>query len=361
MEGRNLLVLNRFLLYHVNMNIPEKLIVKKLSELSKCGIYMIYCEGNKKGYIGYTQARFSKRLSDHRSCLRKNKHANTLLQNAWNKYGSETFIFAPIEIIDSDKDVTAFLKIEEEYIKSIPEELRFNTVLEPTKNIHMTREIREKISKSHFDSQGSPIISAAKKAYYKTIKGAGNPMYGKTHSKEIREKIKEANKNKIRTPEQIEKMAAAIRGKKQTPEHIAKRMAKRKETLKTKIISEEEHKRRSEAHKGYKFTEERKKEYSLKFKGENNPRYGTKHTEETKKLIGAKTVGRGPAISLAKRRNSTKRLLNELLEARKNNTKNIELENKIIKKYTMIREFIPVSLNSLLTTNEFESYLACIS
>jgi group I intron endonuclease len=340
---------------------PEELVLKGISELDKCGVYLVYCKENKKGYIGHTQTRFSKRLSDHRNYLKRNKHTNQILQSSWNKYGPEAFIFIPIEIIKQDSAVHVFLEREEFYIKTIPEELRFNIVLEPTKNVHISREVREKMSKSHFDSQGNYIVSAAKKEYYESLKGAGNPMYGKTHSKETREKIKEANKNKTSTSEQIEKMAAAVRGKKQTLEHIAKRMAKRKETLKTKTISEEEHKRRSEAHKGYKFTEERKKEYSLKFKGENNPRYNTKHSEETKKLIGAKTVGRGPAISLAKRKNSTKRLLNELLEAHKNNTKNIELENRITKKYTMIREFIPVSLNSLLTTNEFEPYLACIS
>ena len=52
--------------------------------------------------------------------------------------------------------------------------------------------------------------------------GEKNPMYGKTHTKEVRAKISAANKGKILSPEHIEKLRKANTGRKKTPEEIEK-------------------------------------------------------------------------------------------------------------------------------------------
>lgn len=60
------------------------------------GIYRIECSGNGKHYIG-SAISLKQRLACHRSMLRKGIHANKHLQNAWNKYGSDSFLMIVIE------------------------------------------------------------------------------------------------------------------------------------------------------------------------------------------------------------------------------------------------------------------------
>ena len=61
-----------------------------------------------------------------------------------------------------------------------------------------------------------------RQGYYRG--GEKNPFYGKTHSEETLEKIKEARAKQIITNETKKKIGDAKRGKKQTPEQIAKRV-----------------------------------------------------------------------------------------------------------------------------------------
>ena len=44
-------------------------------------------------YVGKTGMNFGDRWDSHRALLRSNKHFNQYLQNAWNKYGEENFVF----------------------------------------------------------------------------------------------------------------------------------------------------------------------------------------------------------------------------------------------------------------------------
>lgn len=59
-------------------------------------IYKIKHIPSGKIYIGQTISSTSDRFSSHKSKLRKNKHSNSYLQNYWNKYGEEEFIFIPV-------------------------------------------------------------------------------------------------------------------------------------------------------------------------------------------------------------------------------------------------------------------------
>lgn len=65
------------------------------------GIYRIINIKNNNSYIGSTIQGFSKRWSDHKTELLRNIHTNPYLQNAWNKYGEESFIFIVHEIINN--------------------------------------------------------------------------------------------------------------------------------------------------------------------------------------------------------------------------------------------------------------------
>jgi hypothetical protein len=56
----------------------------------KTGVYMIYNIKNDKKYIG-SSINLYERLHKHFSLLRHNRHENQYLQNAFNKYGKESF------------------------------------------------------------------------------------------------------------------------------------------------------------------------------------------------------------------------------------------------------------------------------
>ena len=69
----------------------------KIADLKdKCGIYQIRNLLDGKIYIGSSKTLY-KRLRRHLNNLRKNKHDNQHLQNAFNKYGEANFIFEIIE------------------------------------------------------------------------------------------------------------------------------------------------------------------------------------------------------------------------------------------------------------------------
>lgn len=65
------------------------------------GIYCIKNLTNGKMYIGSSKNLYS-RSGWHRNSLQKNKHHNQHLQNAWNKYGEESFCIFVIELVSFD-------------------------------------------------------------------------------------------------------------------------------------------------------------------------------------------------------------------------------------------------------------------
>jgi group I intron endonuclease len=66
------------------------------------GIYTITCKGDNKVYVGQSQ-RINIRFNIHKSQLRHNRHRNSYLQRAWNKYGENSFLFEIKEICSIDE------------------------------------------------------------------------------------------------------------------------------------------------------------------------------------------------------------------------------------------------------------------
>lgn len=62
------------------------------------GIYKWTCTTTRKIYVG-SAVNLRMRWYNHKTSLRKNKHVNSLLQRAWNKYGEECFVFEVIELV----------------------------------------------------------------------------------------------------------------------------------------------------------------------------------------------------------------------------------------------------------------------
>ncbi len=64
-------------------------------------IYKIENVINGKVYIGSTDRDFRFRKAEHYHQLRRSKHHSIYLQNAWNKYGEENFIFAIVQFTEN--------------------------------------------------------------------------------------------------------------------------------------------------------------------------------------------------------------------------------------------------------------------
>lgn len=65
------------------------------------GIYGIYCINNDTIYIGSAN-NFHARKIRHINYLKHNKHHSKKLQNAWNKYGIDNFLFVIVEEVVED-------------------------------------------------------------------------------------------------------------------------------------------------------------------------------------------------------------------------------------------------------------------
>ena len=73
------------------------------------GIYKIE-SSNGKIYIG-SATDIVQRWRHHKHDLRKSRHPNRKLQNAWNKYGELAFTFSIIEIVDCKEDLATIEQI----------------------------------------------------------------------------------------------------------------------------------------------------------------------------------------------------------------------------------------------------------
>lgn len=96
--------------------------MKKITQdLKISGIYCIINIKNSKKYIGSSK-NIRQRLWSHRAELRHNKHENSHLQNAWNKYGEYNFDYYILEKCEE----SLLLEKEQFYIDTINPEYNMN-------------------------------------------------------------------------------------------------------------------------------------------------------------------------------------------------------------------------------------------
>ena len=161
----------------------------------KCGIYKIINKINNKYYIGSSNnicEGSGNRWWRHIYQLNKNKHKNLHLQNAWNKYGPNSFMFEIIEECTEDQLLTK----EQFYLN---------------------------------------LCKLNPKLNYNISYDASAPMKGRNHTEETKDKMRELkignswNKGKKQSTEHIQNRSKSLKGrlspmknKKQSVEHIQK-------------------------------------------------------------------------------------------------------------------------------------------
>lgn len=157
----------------------------------KSGIYQILNISNNSVYIGQA-VNLNARKATHFCALRNKRHTNKHLQNSYNIYGENNFVFEILEITDIDKQI-------------------------------LTRLEQAWINKSH-------------KANITTynIRDVTDSNLGLKHTDETKRKIGNKSKGntnrrgKQNTPESKIKCSLSLKGRKQSLEHVCKR-AKTKE------------------------------------------------------------------------------------------------------------------------------------
>ena len=169
------------------------------------GIYCIENLSTGKKYIGQS-VNIQDRWYKHKNELNNNHHDNDYLQKAWNKYGELDFKFYILETCEKDK-LDELERYYIEYYNTLDRDKGYNLKSGGQYSNIQSKEVREKISKANKKAyQNSNLkeirkIDALKQWANPEIKekitGKNNGMYGKTHSKEAREKISKVQKGRV--------------------------------------------------------------------------------------------------------------------------------------------------------------------
>lgn len=78
------------------------------------GIYCIRCEINDKIYVGQSK-NIGNRWKQHKTSLEKDEHINHELQEDYNNYGLDAFVFSVLEIIENNDNLQKQLFAREKY------------------------------------------------------------------------------------------------------------------------------------------------------------------------------------------------------------------------------------------------------
>lgn len=139
------------------------------------GIYKITNTVNGKVYIGQS-IDIERRHHEHNVKLNNNNHHNSYLQNSWNKYGESKFSHEIIEKCDVSQ-----LNDREEYWISKYDSFNNNLGYNLTSG----------------GGQGTKVSDITKKKLSDQrigkFTGEDNPFFGKTHSEELKERVRQMN------------------------------------------------------------------------------------------------------------------------------------------------------------------------
>lgn len=165
------------------------------------GIYQIVNTSNNKRYIG-SSANIKNRWMKHKSTLSSNRHENSKLQRAWNKYGEAVFKFEVLQYVDNSSHLLAYEQVFLDYFKSYEKEAGYNIcpIAGRSTGTKHTDESKQKMSiaaKNRTKEQRYDLGAATK----------GKPPH---------------NKGKSMSEDQKQKISATKKGKSLSDQHRAK-------------------------------------------------------------------------------------------------------------------------------------------
>lgn len=180
------------------------------SILRQSGIYAILNVANGKAYVG-SAVRFEKRWREHRATLKRGAHHSAKLQNAWNKYGAESFRF---DVLEPVPDRAMLMAREQFWIDLLQSASRTGYNVQPyvgqgCRGMEIPPEVRAKTSATMRGRKYGPERCAAASAGLK----------GRKLSEEHKAKLR----SKTLSPEHKAKLISANTGRKMSASALANR------------------------------------------------------------------------------------------------------------------------------------------
>lgn len=161
--------------------------------MKKSCVYRIRNVIDGKCYYG-SSINYLVRWRVHKTDLRMKKHGNERLQNAWSKYGEESFVF---EIVEEVFDKSLLTVREQHYFDN--EKCEYN-ISKMAAGGNLGEEVNRKISIASKGSRnvnfGKVLPNEVKQKLSKANGGINNPMYGRKHSKETLAKMSESQRRR---------------------------------------------------------------------------------------------------------------------------------------------------------------------
>jgi len=231
------------------------------------GYIYILTSPSGKSYIGQTIRPIEKRFKAHQ----KESNNCVALYNAIKYHGWNNFEKDWYECPDEDLNFDEELLVREMGTLSPG---GYNLKEGGGANGKMSDETKQKISYS--------------------TSGEKNPMYGKTHTEETKQNIREARVGKSLSNETKQKISDSTSGEKN--HNYGKNMSEEtKQKLSVahcgKILSEETKQKLSKSRVGKTLSNETKQKISDSTSGEKNHMFGKIHTEETKQKMSDSHIG----------------------------------------------------------------------
>lgn len=184
-----------------------------MNNVDNCvGIYGIFNLIIGKIYIGSSN-NLPRRKHEHFYRLKNNRLGNHPLQNAYNKYGKESFKFYIIEYCNKNELVEKeqyYLELFKTYRRDCGYNCRH--IAEVNSGYKFSEITRKRMSEGHLSKV--PNLSDKQKEERRERMLGNKFMLGYKHSEETRKKISDTNKGKRHSEESKKKMAQAQKGKK---------------------------------------------------------------------------------------------------------------------------------------------------
>lgn len=159
-------------------------------------VYKITNMKNGKLYIG-SSVNCRRRINDHISALKNQRHSNSYLQRSWNKYGENMFVFELVEKVLDSEELRETEQKWMDYYESFKSEFGYN--INPNASSSLGRPCSEETKRK---------ISEANKGRV----GELSHMWGTERSPETKRKIGEKHKGKVLSKETRMKMSDSKKG-----------------------------------------------------------------------------------------------------------------------------------------------------
>lgn len=158
------------------------------------GIYEILNTVNGKRYIG-SAVNFKARWAVHTSHLTRGLHHSPSLQRAWNKYGSEAFLFKPLLICAP----TNLLFYEQRCLDGYTPEYNICKIANSSLGVKRTDETKARISASKTGKKMPPRTPEHAAKLSAAMKGKQLGL-GRVNSPEARERMRQAALRREKKP-----------------------------------------------------------------------------------------------------------------------------------------------------------------